>query len=179
MSIHRWPGLRVAVIATVAGLALAGCNEDMSGLREYVAKVKARPGGDIEPIPHMEPFEGYTYPDQPLRNPFRALSFAQPEVDQGGSNAGPKPDPTRPREALEGFPLDALAYVGTLSRNNELWALVQAPDGTIHRVQIGNYMGQNYGRITAITPTAIELRELVQKANGDWERRQSELALKD
>lgn len=179
MSIHRWPALRVALTAAVAGMLLVGCNEDMSGLRQYIAKVKARPGGDIEPIPHMEPFEGYKYPEQPLRNPFRILSFAQPEVDQDGTGSGPKPDPTRPREPLEGFPLDALSYVGTLSRDNELWALVQVPDGTIHRVQIGNHMGQNYGRITAITPTAIELRELVQKANGDWERRQSELALKD
>lgn len=179
MSIHRRPRQRVIIIATVAGLALTGCNEDMSDLRDYIAKVKARPGGEIEPIPRMEPFEGYKYPQQPLRDPFRTLSFAQPKADQDGSGSGPKPDPTRPREPLEGFPLDALSYVGTLSRDNELWALVQAPDGTIHRVQIGNYMGQNYGRITAITPTAIELRELVQKANGDWERRRSELALKD
>lgn len=174
-------GARTPLVAALlaAGL-LAGCNEDMSELREYVSQVKERPGGELEPIPQMEPFESYAYPEEPLRNPFEALSFARPEqAEQAPPESGPSPDPTRPREALEAYPLDALGYVGTLSRDQQLWALVQAPDGTIHRVQTGNYMGQNYGEITAIKPGAIELRELAQKANGRWVERRAEVALKD
>ncbi|WP_435102946.1 pilus assembly protein PilP [Arhodomonas sp. AD133] len=151
----------------------------MSELRQYIAQVKQRPGGNVDPIPQMQPFESYTYPEQPLRNPFRQLSFAEPEPDTQQVASGPSPDRARPKEALEAFPLDALTYVGTIGRNGQEWGLVQAPDGTIHRVQSGNYLGQNYGRITAITPTAIELRELTPQGNGGWKERQAELALKD
>jgi len=173
------------VIAAVAvATVVSGCSRNMSDLDKYVAEVKSRKSGHIEPIPEMKPFESYTYPTNAnLRNPFQPLGFGQeaasaPEQEQN-ADAGPKPDPTRAKEALEEYPLDSLSYVGTLTQNHSTWALVRDPDGTIHRVSTGNYLGQNYGRIVAITPQGIKLRELVQKPNGGWLERKNSIALRD
>lgn len=162
-------------------LALAGCGEDMSDLRRYVSDIKARPGGRIEPIPEMKPFTSYTYPRDPGRDPFERLSFAEPQRPATAEEiaAGPRPDPTRPREPLEQFALDSLAYVGTLQRDGESWALIQDPGGVIHRVQPGNHLGQNYGEIIDITPTAVRLRELVRTQRGNWVKRDAAIALED
>ncbi|HKJ94454.1 MAG TPA: pilus assembly protein PilP [Gammaproteobacteria bacterium] len=180
MTLHNLGRAIGAAGIVLALLGLGGCQQDMSDLRQYVQRIKSRPGGKIEPIPEMKPFETYAYPDDAGRNPFTTLSFAEPQKEkQGGAATGPKPDPTRPHEVLEGFQLDALSYVGTLQRNGHLWGLVRDPGGTIHRIQTGNYMGENYGRITGISPTKITLRELIPNPQGGWMKRKASLALKD
>lgn len=176
---RRWPGVTAAL---ALALTTAGCSDgDLSDLRRYISDIKQRPGGRIEPIPEMKAFDSYVYPEDPGRSPFDVLSFAEPreEREQNEPYTGPKPDETRPQEALEEFPLDSLTYVGTLRRNGEYWGLVKDPGGTIHRVQSGNYMGTNDGRITAVTPTAIELRELIPTPQGGWKESQASLALND
>lgn len=174
-------GRGAAAVALAATLtALAGCTEDMSDLRGYVAEVKQRPGGRIEPLPEIEPYATYTFPERPMRDPFAPLAFGAPaEVPAAAQNTGPRPDPTRPREALEDFQLDSLNYVGTLEQSGETWALIRAPGGTIHRVQEGNYLGQNHGRITDIGPREIEVKELVPTGQGGWLEREALIALND
>ncbi len=93
--------------------------------------------------------------------------------------SGIRPDVNRPREALEEYPLDSLRMVGTLEQGGQMWALVRAEDGTIHRVQPGNYVGQNYGRITRITESKIELVEIVPDGLGGWMERPATLALSE
>lgn len=170
--------LALALAALTAALT-TGCSDNMRELHDYIQQVKSRPGGKIEPIPEMQPFETYAYPETPLRDPFEVLSFAEPVPAMVADESGPRPDPTRPREPLEDFQLDSLAYVGTLSRDGETWALIQDPAGTIHRVQGGNYLGSNYGRITDISPAAVEVRELVATGQGGWIEREAALALHD
>ncbi|PWG64816.1 pilus assembly protein PilP [Sediminicurvatus halobius] len=161
-------------------LLLGGCAEGMGDLQRYIEQVRARPGGEIEPIPEMEPFETYAYPETLDANPFSVQSFAEPEPDdEAVADSGLQPDRSRPREVLEQFELDSLAYVGTLQREGERYALVQDPDGTIHRVQDGNYLGRNYGEIQRITPNSIELRELVPNQQGGWIEREASLALSE
>lgn len=70
---------------------------------------------------------------------------------------------------MESFPLDALKFVGTLKKDNEIWALIRQPEGQISRVKVGDYMGQNYGRIILIKNELIKLEETVQKS-GKWEK---------
>ena len=41
----------------------------------------------------------------------------------------------------------------------------------------GNYMGQDYGVVTAINDSEIRLKELVQDSAGDWTERSSTLQL--
>lgn len=169
------PAVLVLLLATV----LAGCSQDMHDLRSYLQKVKQRPGGPIAAIPEMKPFATFNYPDTAVRDPFALLAFGEQEQAQNRAQSGPRPDPTRPKEALEEYPLDSLAFVGTLRRERQVWALIRDPGGTIHRVQTGNHMGQHYGRIVAISPRSIEVTELIPNQQGGWLQHEGSLAMND
>ena len=96
----------------------------------------------------------------------------------GGSGAGGgvQPDLNRPKEPLEGFPLEAIQMVGTLSQSQDTFALVRA-GANLFRVKKGNYMGQNFGVIVGIDDSQISLKEVVQDSGGDWVERSSSLQL--
>ena len=161
----------------VAVLFLAGCAQHgMRDLQEYVAEVKARPPTPIDPIPQITQAETFLYVAENRRDPFVPTDVAE-DVTGAASEEGPRPDPNRRKEELEAFPLDALKMVGTLDRQGEKWALVQTPDGTIHRVKTGNYLGQNDGRITAIEEERVNLVELIPNGRGGYLERQASLAL--
>jgi len=171
-------GYRRILTTLVAGLALAGCAEDRSDLDAYVAEVKSREGGDIEPLPEFEPYESFSYNPADLRDPFiPAREFARAEEEGEDSASDIAPDPDRPREPLEQYPLDSLEMVGTLSRGGRNWGLVQDPDGTVHQVLEGNHMGQNHGRITDIEDDAIELIEIVRDGSDEWMEREASLGM--
>jgi len=158
-------------------LSLAGCaNQDMSDLRSYVEDVKSRPPTPIEPIPQIKQAETYLYVGGNRRNPFVPTEDAS-EVMVADAGSGPRPDPNRRKEELESYPLDALKMVGTLDQSKVVWALVQSPDGTIHRVRTGNYLGQNDGRIISIEEEKINIVELIPNGSGGYLERQASLTL--
>lgn len=156
--------------------AATGCARDSSDLERYISEVKARPTAPIEPIPEIKPFESFSYPEGQLRDPFAPLDFAPKAV---AKTSGPRPNPGRPREILEDYPLDTLRMMGILQQKNSLWALVRDPSGTIHRVQTNNYMGQNHGRIIDISERALKLRELIPDGAGGWIEREASLVAKE
>lgn len=156
---------------------ISGCVRDTSDLDGYIADVKARQSAPIEPIPEIKPFETFSYPTHALRDPFAPLDFS-PQVETSRSS-GPRPDDARPREALEEYPLDTLRLMGTLQQKNNLWALIRDPSGTIHRVQTGNHMGKNHGRITQISEREVRLRELISDNAGGWIVREAALAARE
>ena len=89
---------------------------------------------------------------------------------------GRAPDTNRPKEPLEAFALESIQMLGTITQNQETFALVKA--GTnLYRVKKGNYMGQNFGVITAIDENQISLKEIVQDGTGEWTERVSALQL--
>ena len=166
---------------------LGGCvSKDMSDLERYTEEVLARPGGRIEPLPPIKPYERYLYQaaDLGLRDPFRSFLQQQDDVEEIQK---PEDDPeqqkyateilTHNREELETFELDSLRMVGILENNNELWGIVSDGAGIVHRVQVGNYMGRNFGKILNIQEDRIDLREIVKDSQGRWEERQATLAL--
>ena len=168
------------VVLAVALVALAGCGrsvtsgpEPASNLEKWVAEVKARPAPPLDPLPVMQQFETFEYAAQALRDPF---SEAFSDVS-GGS--GPRPDPNRPKQTLEQFPLDSMDMVGTIGRGPDLIALVMAPDKVTYRVRPGVYMGQADGRVTAVYEDRIELVELVPDGAGGWLERPATVALED
>lgn len=172
--------MRPALISfTLLALAIlgSGCVRDTTDLDNYITEVKARRSAPIEPIPEIQPFETFSYPTEPMRDPFAPLDFS-PRTETARSS-GPRPDEARPREALEDYPLDTLRLMGTLQQKNNLWALVRAPSGTIHRVQTGNHLGKNHGRITHISEREIRLRELIPDNAGGWIVRDAALAAKE
>ncbi|CAN5180241.1 type 4a pilus biogenesis lipoprotein PilP [soil metagenome] len=164
--------LRLLLICAVAGIA--GCAGEMDDLRTYAAEVKARPGGRIEPLPEIAPQETFTYRADDLRSPFVPDSPAS--VVAG---PGVRPDRDRNREFLEQFPLDTLNMVGTLNIEGRNYGLVQTRDGLVHRVQPGNHLGQNDGRIVSINSSKIELVEIVPDGLGSYLERPAAIELTD
>ena len=164
-------------LVLVAALGVVACGGNMDDLDQYINEVKARPGGRIEPLPEVTPYEVFTYvaDAQGLRSPFR------PDTPQatGAAAGGARPDPERSREYLEGFPLDTLGMVGTLYIGETMYALVQTSDGLIHRVGPGNYRGQNDGRITDISESEVTLVEIISDGIGGYIERDAAVSLSD
>lgn len=160
---------RILLCVTLCGmLPLAGCGSSQSDLHAWVAKIKARPGGKIPPVPKPKPYQAYTYSAGKLRSPF--LPASKP-------NNGVRPNLHRRKQFLEQFPLDSLKLVGEIDMNGHTYALIQDPQGLVHRVSKGNYMGQNNGRVIAILPDKIRLTEIVPSGNGGWTKRPASLSM--
>ena len=169
--------VRKGLLLAIAAAGLVACGGDMDDLDSYINEVKARPGGRIEPLPEITPYEVFTYvaDAEGMRSPFI------PDTPQaaGPAAGGASPDPDRPAEFLESFPLDTLRMVGTLDINETVYGLVQTSDGLIHRVVPGNYMGQNDGRITGITESEIVLVEIISDGIGGYIERDAAIGLSD
>jgi len=169
--LSRW----IAVGLVAAALSACGGRDD--DLRAYIDEVKARPGGRIEPLPPVEPAPTYAYEPGARRSPFT------PDAPQrrlsNDPNAVDGPDQDRPREFLEQFPLDTLRMVGTLADRRASFGLVQTTDGLVHRVAVGNHMGQNYGRIVSITDSEIQLVEIISDGLGGYLERPAAIGLAD
>ena len=165
--------LRVVALTAVLS-AVAGCSDDTDQLRAKIADIKSRPGGRIEPLPEVKPYEIFAYPASDERSPF------VPGIPS--SSSGPnaiRPDSNRPREFLEQFSLDTMRMVGTLKLQGRVFGLVQTKDGLVHRVLPGNRMGQSDGRITAVEEGKISLIEIVPDGMGGFIERPAALALSD
>lgn len=163
------------IVALVAVLILVGCSGDRRDLEQWVQQTLARPPEPVEPIPSVITPEPVVYSAYDLRDPF-ARPVAESSIE-GSAADGPRPDPDRRREFLERFPLDALAMVGTIEVDSQVFGLIADVEGVIHRVQEGNYMGQNHGRIMSVGPVAIELVELVPDGADGWMEREARVAL--
>jgi len=168
--VHR----ALALALPVAFLALQGCTPSDSP-QQWVAREKAKKGAPLAPLPVVKTFEAFTYKDQDLRDPFGPSAEEQEQANQ----QGPHPDQNRPREPLESFPLDGLKMSGTLGIGKTMEGLVRDPDGVVHRVHVGNYLGQNYGHVKDIEEDHIDLVELVPNGAGGWMERQATIALGD
>lgn len=176
--------VRILVISGVFFL-LAGCvSRDKSDLEAWVAEVKQRPGGRVKPLPEIKPYEAYTYKGakEGKRDPFEPFYQKREEKLENVADTGLTKEmemeiQNRNREELEQFELDSLKMVGTLQDAEENWGIIQDPDGVVHRVKVGNYMGRNIGKIVNIFEDQIELREIVKNNDGRWEERQAAIAL--
>lgn len=163
----------LACVALVVSLVSA-CSSDMDELERQIADIKSKPGERIDPLPEIKPYEAFSYQASSMRSPFVPSAPVRSEV----ANAV-RPDAKRTREFLEQFPLDTLRMVGTLQLNGRNYGLVQGKDGLVHRVLLGNYMGQNDGRVVGITATKISVIEIVPDGVGGYIERPAALALNE
>lgn len=170
--LFRRPFLLLALVTM-----LTACGGGTDDLRAYIDEVKARPGGRIPPLPDIVPAPTFTYEAGDRRSPF------VPDTPQVRVSNNPSavrgPDPNRPREFLEQFPLDTLRMVGTLELGSGAFGLVQTSDGLVHRVAVGNHLGQNYGRITDISDAEIQLVEIIPDGLGGYLERPAAVGLSD
>ena len=169
--------MKRTILIMTSLLTLAGCvTNDMSDLQTYVQKTKATYKGTVKPLPEFTTHPPYAYDAQDIRDPFK------PVVDIevfSGPYRGPRPDENRPREPLEDFSLDSLRMVGTLAQKESEWILVKDPEGLLHRVSVGHYMGKNYGKVISISEEEVLLLELVSDKKGGWEEREASIALSE
>ena len=136
-----------------------------------MAEKKARPGGIIAPIPTFKAYEAFAYGAAVMRSPFdRPIEVR--EIAQLRAVSAVKPDNSRAKEFLEQFTFDSLSMVGTLKKGEQDWTLVQDPEGGVHRVQQGDYVGRNHGKIVDTTDTYLAVIEIVSDGSADgWVER--------
>ena len=151
-------------------LMLQGCQDrGMSDLREFVATAYQDRKPEIEPLPEIEPFKAFEYSASAANDPFDFENITT-NRDTDTQSVSKRPDANRRREALENFPLDALKLVGTMTKQNVPWVIVQTNEGTALLARTGNYMGQNDGKIKSIDPDRqlVKLEETVRDPAGRW-----------
>lgn len=165
--------VRLVCAAVITACAAAGCSGGQSDLEKWIAETKKKPGGRIQPLPDVKPYESFSYTAANMRSPFQPVSAAL----AGGQSL--RPSVRRNREFLEGFSLDTLKMVGTFKVGGRFYGLVQSKDGLVHKVQPGNYMGQNDGKVTEITASKISLVEIIPDGLGGYIERPASLALTD
>jgi len=167
-------GLKILSIF-LFGLSLAACSggdgDDLDSFIKNSAK-DMRP--KIKPLPEVKPYLALQYnADGKLSDPFRSR--------KASSKSGTlQPNMNRPKEPMEAYPLESIKYVGQLSKVKLTYALLLTPDNGVQQVKVGNYVGQNFGMITKITDSEVELKEIVQdELSGDWIERVSNLPLQE
>ena len=173
----------ISLMLMAAALVLAGCGASSEDeLRRWMAEQQSQTKPKIAPISEPKQFRPETYSQVSVTDPFSNQKLAQAlkrDSAQAASNGALiAPELARRKEALESFPLDVMSQVGTLSKAGQPVALVKV-ENLLYQVRLGNYLGQNYGRVNKITETEVTLREIVQDAIGEWIERTATLQLQE
>ncbi len=171
------PTLGVAA-AVASAMLLAACGgEEQSELRQELAAMTKDLRGRVDPLPQVKSFEPVPYKGESMVDPFVPGRIVVTQAAAGGGGGGGvQPDLNRPKEPLESFPMESIQMVGTLSQNKDMYALVRA-GASLFRVRKGNYMGPNFGVITGIDESQINIKEVVQDSGGDWVERSTSLQM--
>ena len=179
--------ISVCLSLLIVALVTACSGDNVQDLRIYRDQILSREPSPIEPIPSLAPYERYDYRAKTLglRDPFKGtfkrqeISFAAEAQNTNLQKRYSLETRTREREELENSELDSLRMVGTIENNNHFWGIIRDQQGLVHRVEVGNYVGRNFGKITRISEVRIEIREITKNNLGRWEERDASLALTD
>ncbi len=154
-------------------LLLAGCGggNQYEDLRKFMKDVQSKPLPAIAPLPEFEPYQPFTYGASNRRSPFEPPVIIPPKTDEQVKNLGVKPPEDHVKQYLERFNIGSLQMVGTLQKDGGTWALIQDNIGGVHRVQVNDFLGSNWGKIDSITDTRIDVTEIVSDGAGGWLRR--------
>ena len=160
-------------------LALAGCEKQQTELQTWMDTERKTVSPQIAKIEEPKKYEPYRYEGTGALDPFSQAKLSK-ALDNSNVRkpGGLQPDLARRRESLEDYPVDSIKMVGHIKRQGQNFGLVTV-DAAVYPVKLGNYMGQNFGKIVKISETEISLKELVQDATGDWVERQSALQLQE
>jgi len=170
--------LTAKIVMLMLPLGLAACgSKDFADLDAFMAEKRSRPGGIIAPIPTFKAYEAFAYSATTLRSPFERPIEVR-EIANLQAVSAVKPDTTRPKEFLEQFTLDSLRMVGTLERGGTNWVLIRDPEGGVHRVTLGNYLGRHYGKIVELGDSYVAVVEIVSDGSKDgWVERPRSIKL--
>ena len=162
-------------------VGLAGCgSSDREELQQWMAEQRNMTKPKVDRLPEPTRFSPQPYAQEGSIEPFSNQKLAQAlkrDSNQPTANAALiSPELARRKEPLEATPLDAVFMVGSLIKVGQPVALVRV-DNLLYQVRVGNYLGQNYGRVTKVSETGLTLREIVQDAAGEWIERPATLQL--
>lgn len=167
----------------LAGAVLAGCGSSgQDEIEQWMHDERAATKPHVEPIPEPKKFTPQAYTEEGKTDPFSSVKLTQAlkrESTQSSASAAlVAPELARRKEPLEAYPLDSMSMVGSLIKEGQPVALLRV-DNLLYQVKPGNYIGQNYGKITKVSETEVVLREIVQDATGEWVERTSTLQLQE
>ena len=172
-------------LALIAGtmLVLTACGStEQEELQSWMTELRTNIKPNVQPIPEPKRFVPKPYTQEASTEPFSNQKLTQAlkrDSSQATANAAlVAPELNRRKEPLEAFPLDSMALVGSLLPAGRSIALVKV-DNLLYQVKVGNYLGQNYGKVTKVSETEVSLREIVQDAAGEWIERQASLQLQE
>jgi len=161
----------------LVAVMLTACSESMTDLERYIDSVKARPADPITPIPPVKTYVPYEYAGLEGRDPFLQSTSEGSDDERSTKGTGPRPDFGRSKEYLERYELDTLSMVGTFANDESYWGLIRDPEGVIHRVPVGNYIGKNHGNVVRVTDTEVYLSELISDGADGWLVREASIDL--
>lgn len=163
-------------------LTLPGCGGgNEAELRAWMDDTRKTMRPTTQPVPEPKQFTPFSYEAKALIDPFdqqKMILAAARQAQSRSSTSSIRPDLDRRREMLEGYALDQLKMVGTLRQAGNQVALIDAA-GQTFMVRRGNYLGQNFGLVTSISETEVDLKEIVQDAAGEWIERPTKLELQE
>ncbi|NHB56758.1 pilus assembly protein PilP [Acinetobacter sp. 194] len=164
------------MIGAVVGISLVGCSSQIDVVNQEMANIRSEPPGRIEPAPEFPPVPTFAYSAQQLRNPFYPSSLANELKVMSGKKV--YPNLSREPQPLEEYALESLNFKGSMKgKSGAIVGLIQTPDREIERVQLGSYLGLNQGRIINISPTRIDLLEIVPDGSDGYIERPRSLVL--
>lgn len=168
-----------AGMALAALSLLAGCAGENDELQAWMDQQKREVRPSVQPLVPPKQFSPQVYLAADGVEPF-ALQKLTVALKQEAKqpNSALAAELNRRKEPLEAYPLDSMTMVGSVNRKGTLYALIKV-DNLLYQVKPGDYLGQNYGKVTSITETEVALREIVQDAAGEWIERQSSLQLQE
>lgn len=170
---------RVVLLAGACIAALAGCSGDQEELQQWMDQQRREVKPNVTPLTPPKKFDPEPYSVADRVEPFstQKLSVAlKQEARQPNSLLAAELN--RRKEPLEAYPLDSMTMVGSLNKQGQQFALLKV-DNLLYQVKPGDYIGQNFGKITKISETEIALREIVQDAAGEWIERTTSLQLQE
>jgi len=167
------------LMASVALLALTACTGEQEELQAWMDQQRHEVQPSVQPLSPPQKFNPQAYAGVDGVEPFSTQKLTGALKQEAAQpNSAVAAELSRRKEPLEAFPLDSMSMVGSVSRKGVPYALLKV-DSLLYQVKVGEYLGQNYGKIMKITETEITLREIVQDAAGEWIERPTTLQLQE
>ena len=158
-------------------LSMTACQQQGSDdLQHWMTDIRQRHHVKPVSLPQVPQIPEFRYQAGERADPFDLSKLST--IDPAALANTPQPDLGRSREPLETFPLDSLRLIGNLRRGKEVVALIQA-DKLIHTVLVGAHLGQDLGKVVAISDKTVDIDEWVAEGSGRWVRRQTQLVLQE
>jgi type IV pilus assembly protein PilP len=158
---------------------LAGCSPENEELIQWMQDEHKAVKPNVPPVYPPKKFDPQAYLGAEGVDPFGAQKLVAAAGSSSKQSSSLLAAAQNHRtEPLEAYPLDSMTMVGAMVQGGKAHALLRV-ENLLHDVKVGDWIGQNYGRVTKITETELTLNETVQDATGEWIERTSTLQLQE